>query len=40
MDMGTALLQLKQSIMPGKRLVNFIDPNGHDIEVCESLFKG
>ena len=78
MDMGTALLQLKQSIIPGtpsqgkynhfavhtddyngfiaklneksinywemslgpgKRIVNFTDPSGHDIEVCESPFK-
>lgn len=78
MDMGSALLQLKQSNMsgtpghgkynhfavhtddydgfikkldaldirywemslgPGKRLVNFTDPSGHDIEVCETPFK-
>lgn len=78
MDMGTALLQLKQSSMPAspghgkynhfaihaedydgfimkldergidywemslgpnKRLVNFTDPSGHDIEVCEAPFK-
>jgi len=78
MDMGSALLQLKQSnipgtpghgkynhfaihtddydgfikkleskgidywemtLGPGKRLVNFTDPSGHDIEVCESPFK-
>ena len=78
MDMGSALLQLKQSNMPGtpgygkynhfavhtddydgfiekldardisywemtlgpgKRLVNFTDPSGHDIEVCESFFR-
>ena len=78
MDMGSALLQLKQSNMPGtpghgkynhfavhtddyddfiekldardisywemtlgpgKRLVNFTDPSGHDIEVCESPFR-
>jgi catechol 2,3-dioxygenase-like lactoylglutathione lyase family enzyme len=78
MDMGSALLQLKQSNMPsspghgkynhfavhtddydgfikklydrdisywemslgpGKRLVYFTDPNGHDIEVCESPFR-
>lgn len=78
MNMGTALLQLKQSSIPGtpghgkynhfgvyttdydefiekleamkidywemslgpgKRLVNFSDPSGHDIEVCETPFK-
>ena len=78
MDMGSALLQLKQSSMPGtpghgkynhfavhtddydgfikklnsrgidywemslgsgKRLVNFTDPSGHDIEVCEAPFR-
>lgn len=78
MDMGSALLQLKQSSMPGtpghgkynhfavntsdydgfikkldtrgidywemslgdgKRLVNFTDPSGHDIEVCETPFR-
>lgn len=77
MDMGSGLLQLKQSSMlgtpghgkynhfaihtddydgfltslderdinywemslgPGKRLVNFTDPSGHDIEVCEAPF--
>jgi catechol 2,3-dioxygenase-like lactoylglutathione lyase family enzyme len=78
MDMGSALLQLKQSnvpgtpgagkynhfaihtddydgfikklddrgisywemsLGPGKRLVNFTDPSGHDIEVCEAPFR-
>jgi len=78
MDMGSALLQLMQSGVPGtpgagkynhfgvhtsdydafiiklkemgigywemslgprKRLVNFTDPSGHDIEVCETPFK-
>ena len=78
MDMGTALLQLKQSsnpgtpghgkynhfgvytddydgfieklkvlnidywemsLGPGRRLVNFSDPSGHDIEVCGTRFK-
>ena len=78
MDMGSALLQLKQSstpgtpghgkynhfgvytddsddfieklkemdidywemsLGPGQRLVNFSDPSGHDIEVCETPFK-
>jgi lactoylglutathione lyase len=78
MDMGSALLQLKQSNIPGspghgkynhfaihindydgfinklndrnidywemslgegKRLVNFTDPSGHDIEVCETPFN-
>ena len=23
---------------PGKRLVNFTDPSGYDIEVCETSF--
>jgi hypothetical protein len=79
MDMGSALLQLKQrgvpgtpgegkynhfsvhtsdyesfinnleemkigywemSLVPGKQLVNFTNPSGHDIEVCEAHFKG
>lgn len=78
LDMGSALLQLKQSSVPGtpghgkynhfavhtsdydgfiskldergidywemslgvgKRLVNFTDPSGHDIEVCETPFR-
>ena len=30
----------KMSLGPGKWLVNFTDPSGHDIEVCEAPFKG
>ena len=29
----------EMSLGPGKRLVNFSDPSGHDIEVCETPFK-
>lgn len=28
----------EMSLGPGQRLVNFSDPDGHDIEVCESAF--
>ena len=29
----------EMSLGPGKRLVNFSDPSGHDIEVCETPFR-
>jgi hypothetical protein len=29
----------EMSLGSGKRLVNFTDPSGHDIEVCETPFK-
>jgi hypothetical protein len=27
-------------LVPGKHLVNFTNPSGHDIKVCEAHFKG
>ena len=36
-DMGIDYWEM--SLSPGKRLVNFTDPSGHDIEVCETSFK-
>ncbi len=36
-DMGIDYWEM--SLGPGKRLVNFTDPSGHDIEVCETPFK-
>ena len=46
-DYDAFILKLKEmgigywemSLGPGKRLVNFTDPSGHDIEVCETPFK-
>ena len=29
----------EMSLGPGRRLVNFSDPSGNDIEVCETRFK-
>ena len=36
-DMGISYWEM--SLGPGQRLVNFSDPSGHDIEVCEAPFK-
>ena len=36
-EMGIGYWEM--SLGPGKRLVNFTDPSGHDIEVCETPFK-